>query len=286
MTGWYEWYLRLSQSGYNPLKVLLEWFLIGAVVYGCVRFLQGTRGSRVLTGVVFVLASATLLVKFVAEQLGLERIKVLYPYFVMGMFLVALVVFQPELRRGLMRLGETRWLRRWTKDIDLLVDEIVRAVAYLSKNKIGAIIAIERDVPLGGVAGSGTRLDAEVTAELLTTIFWPGSALHDMGVIIRNDRIAAAGCQFPLAESDDLDKSLGSRHRAAIGLSEESDALVVVVSEETGIISLAERGRLRRPLTPEVLREMLHRGLTERQEATLLAPETATGSSDRASGMP
>jgi len=265
MFSWSEWFLRLSWSGYNPGTVLLEWLLIGTVVYAFVRFLRGTRGSRVFTGVAFVLVTATLLVKLVAEQLGLERIKVLYPHFVMGMFLVALVVFQPELRRGLMRLGETRWLRGWTREVDRLIDEICPAVAYLSKNKIGALIAIERDVPLGGIVSSGTRLDAEVTRDLVVTIFWPGSALHDMGVIVRADRIVAAGCQFPLAESDDLDKALGSRHRAAVGLSLESDAVVVVVSEETGIISVAERGRLLRPLTAETLRRTLREMLRGQQ---------------------
>ena len=173
--------LAHSHSGYGPLNVLLEWFLIGSVVYVCVRFLRGTRGSRVFTGVAFVLVAGTLMVNLVAEQLGLERIKILYTPFVTGMFLVTLVVFQPELRRGLMRLGETRWFAGLGRDVDKLVEEICRAVTYLSKNKIGALIAIERDVPLGVTAAGGTRLDAELSAELLMTIFWPGSALHDLG---------------------------------------------------------------------------------------------------------
>lgn len=261
-SSWLEWYWRLGRPGYGPLNVLLEWLLIGFVVYVCVRFLRGTRGSRVFIGVAVVLAAATLLVKLVAESLGLERIKVLYPDFVMGMFLVALVVFQPELRRGLTRLGETRWLQGLARDVDKLVEEICRATAYLSKNKIGGLVAIERDVPLGMVVGAGVRLDAEVSAELLMTIFWPGSALHDLGVIVQAGRVAAAGCQFPLVESEELESTLGSRHRAAVGLSQESDAVIVVVSEETGIISIAERGRLLRPLTVESLRRALHEKLS------------------------
>ncbi len=274
--SWSRWYSNLSDSGYGPLTVLLEWFLIGSVVYLCVRFLKGTRGSRVFTGVAFVLVAGTLLVKLVAEQAGLERIKILYPNFVMGMFLVALVVFQPELRRGLMRLGETRWLRSWNSDVDRLVEEICRAAAHLSKNKIGALIAVERDVPLGVIASGGVRLDAQISAELLLTIFWPGSALHDLGVIVQAGRVAAAGCQFPLVESEELENSFGSRHRAAVGMSQESDAVIVVVSEETGTISVAERGRLLRPLTVEALRRTLQEMLSSRGKP--LAPEPVADS--------
>jgi diadenylate cyclase len=266
LAAWSEWFLRLRGSGYGPLNILLEWFLIGTVVYLCVRFLRGTRGSRVFVGVAFVLVAATLLVKLVAEQLGLERIKILYPHLVMGMFLVTLIVFQPELRRGLMRLGEARWLRSWTSDVDRLIEELCRAATFLSKNKIGALVAIERDVPLGQVASCGVRLDAEVTAELLMTIFWPGSALHDLGVTVQAGRISAAGCQFPLVESEELENTFGSRHRAAVGLSQESDAVIVVVSEETGIISIAERGRLLRPLTVETLRRTLTEMLSKRNK--------------------
>jgi diadenylate cyclase len=266
--SWLEWYWHLGRPGYGPFNVLLEWLLIGFVVYICVRFLRGTRGSRVFVGVAVVLVAATLLVKLVAEQLHLERIKVLYPDFVMGMFLVALVVFQPELRRGLTRLGEARWLQGLARKVDNMVEEICRATAYLAKNKIGGLIAIERDVPLGMVAGAGVRLDAEVSAELLMTIFWPGSALHDLGVIVQAGRVAAAGCQFPLVESEELESILGSRHRAAVGLSQESDAVIVVVSEETGIISIAERGRLLRPLTVEALRRTLHDKLSASKTET------------------
>lgn len=266
------WYLRLNRSGYGPLSVLFEWLLIGLVVYICVRFLRGTRGSRVFTGVAFVMVAGTLMVNLVAERLGLERIKVLYSPFVTGMFLVALVVFQPELRRGLMRLGETRWLAVLGRNVDHQVDELCRAVTYLSKNKIGALIAIERDVPLGVTASGGTKLDAELSAELLMTIFWPGSALHDLGVILQAGRVAAAGCQFPLVESEELEQTLGSRHRAAAGLSQESDAVVVVVSEETGIISIAERGRLLRPLTVETLRHTLQEMLATRKGEPMPEP--------------
>ncbi len=144
-----------------------------------------------------------------------------------------------------------------------MIDQIVQAAGYLSTNKIGGLIAIEREDALASVAEGGTKLDAAVSAELLKTIFWPGSALHDMGVVIRAEKIVAAGVQFPLAESEEISQELGSRHRAAIGLSQESDCLVVAISEETGIISLAENGRLRRKLSPEDLREALRQRMAQ-----------------------
>jgi len=175
------------------------------------------------------------------------------------------VVFQPELRRGLTRLGETRLFRRWTTSVDETVTPIATAAALLSKSKIGALIAIERDVPLGALAENGVQLDARLSVDLLHTIFWPNSMLHDMGVIVQQGRIAAAGVQFPLIEAGTLDRTLGSRHRAAVGLSAESDALVVVVSEETGAISVADRGRLIRGVSPEDLPRVLRDRLVPRR---------------------
>src|SRR5205823_895543 len=125
------------------------------------------------------------------------------------------------------------------------------------RRNIGALIAIEREIGLGGIAESGTRLNADLTAPLLNTIFWPNSPLHDLGVVVSQGRVMYAGVQFPLAESGELEKELGSRHRAAVGMSQESDAVVLVVSEETGDISIAERGQLIRKLTPETLRGLL-----------------------------
>ena len=141
-----------------------------------------------------------------------------------------------------------------------MIEELVSAMQYLSRNKIGALIAIERRVGLRGIVEQGTRLDAEVTKQLLDTIFWPGSALHDMGVVIQGDRIVAAGVQFPLADGESIPQELGSRHRAAIGLSQETDALILIVSEETGTISIAERGELTRGLSADDLRPILSKG--------------------------
>jgi diadenylate cyclase len=246
----------------RPWVALIELLLIGSVVYIILRFLQGTRGVRLVRAVIIILAVSFATVWLIAERFEFERINVLYPYFILGVFLVSLVAFQPELRRILLRLGEGGWLQKWMRSPEHRIDPIVTAVERLAKKKVGALIAIERGTGLGAVTESGVQLDGLVTAELLETVFWPGTSLHDLGMIIHQGRIVAAGCQFPLAESGEVDRSLGSRHRAAIGMSHECDAVVVVVSEETGTISVALQGRLRRGLSPDTLREILIKELT------------------------
>ena len=248
----------------RPWATLIELVLIGCVVFTILRSLQGTRGARLVRAVFTILAVSFAVVWLIAKQFTFERINVLYPYFVLGVFLVSLVAFQTELRRSLAKLGEGGWLQRWLKSPPELIDPIATAVLRLSKKKVGALIAIERSTELGAWSESGVRLDAVVSAELLETIFRPDTPLHDLGVIINQGRVVAAGCQFPLAESGDVDRSLGSRHRAAIGMSQEVDAVVLVVSEETGLISLAIRGELRRGLTENALRETLTQELNPR----------------------
>jgi diadenylate cyclase len=244
-------------QAYGWWRVTVEWLLIGLVVFYVVRFLRGTRGARLLKGIGFVLAVLFLIVQFVAQKFELTRIELLYRQFLYFASFAIIVVFQPELRRALMRLGETRLFRGFSNQINEEIEALVEASTFLSRRKIGALIAIERDVGLGGIAESGTRVNADVTAALLNTIFWPNSPLHDLGVVISQGRITYAGVQFPLAESGELERELGSRHRAAVGMSQESDAIVLVVSEETGDVSIAERGTLIRKLTPEGLRGLL-----------------------------
>lgn len=251
------YFRRLGSPAYKPWVIVCELLLIGVVVYSVLWFLRGTRGARLMKSVAVILLFSFLIVRVLAEEFAWERINVIYPYFISGVFLIALVVFQPELRRALMRLGQTGWLRTLFRQSDTLIEQIATACESLSRRKIGAIMAIEREVHLSALAESGVKLDSELSAELLETIFWPGSKLHDMGVIIQQGRIAAARCQFPLSESAEVDSTLGARHRAALGLSHDSDAVVIVVSEETGIISVAEHGRWHRPLTPAELAKLL-----------------------------
>ena len=260
----------------RPWTVLIELLLIGTIVYIVLRFLQGTRGARLVRAVLTILAVSFAVVWLIAERFELDRINILYPYFILAVFLISLVAFQTELRRMLLRLGQGGWLQRWIKDSDEMIDPIVKAVERLSTKKIGALIAIERTTELGAVSETGVALDAAVSAELLETIFWPGTPLHDLGVIVREGRIVAAGCQFPLIESGDVERSLGSRHRAALGMSHEGDAVVIIVSEETGTISIAIDGRLRRSLKSGTLRAAL------RTELNVEAPPppTAVGGGD------
>lgn len=253
---------------YNPIEVLIQLALIWVVVYMVLRFLRGTRGARVLKGVGLVLVVAALLVAVLGgENSGFGPLQYLLEITIGFATLALVIVFQPELRRALVRIGEARLFRGNASEVVPLVNEIVRSVEHLAQHRTGAIIAIEREVGLTGVVEAGTSLNADVSAELIQSIFWPGSALHDMGVVIRRAKIIAAGVQFPLAESGDATQDLGSRHRAAIGLSQEADCLVVVVSEETGAISLAERGQLIRNLSIDALRTMLRRGLSYTQNA-------------------
>jgi len=246
---------------YPSPVILIELFVIGVVIYVIVRTLRGTRGARVMKGLALILIVATPIVKVLTSDNEFARLNFLYNQFVTIAAITLVVVFQPELRRALIRLGEARLFRGGAMAESRVIEEIVQSVAYLSKNKIGALIAIEGQVTLDGVVEAGTRLDAVVSKELLNTIFWPGAALHDMAVLVREDRVIAAGVQLPLAEGETFSSELGSRHRAAIGLSQETDAVVVVVSEETGIISLARRGQLVRNLSPESLQTLLARGI-------------------------
>ena len=265
-----------EQVAERPWVAIVELLLIGSVVYTILRFLQGTRGARLIRAVLTILAVSFAVVWLIAERFELERINILYPYFILGVFLVSLVAFQTELRRLLLRVGRGGWLQRWFKSSNEVIDPVVTAVERLSKKKIGALIAIERITETGAITESGIRLDATVSTELLETIFWPGTALHDMGVVVHQERIVAAGCQFPLAEAGDVDRSLGSRHRAALGMSQEVDAIVIVVSEETGTISVAMHGRLRRALTVDALRTTLVKELSAQASKAVAVKQDTT----------
>ena len=260
---------RLSQLGgrlglyvqQEPVRVLIELLIIWLVVYAALEFLKDTRGERMVKAVVLVLVAVLVVLKVAGGGSSFERLGFLAEKFLGWAALAVAIVFAPELRRALARLGEARIFGGGRERKARVIEELLGATDYLSKHKIGMLVAIERQVGLGGVVESGTHLDAHLTRELLNTIFWPGSALHDLGVVIRGDRIIAAAVQFPLAEGEAIATELGSRHRAALGLTMETDALVVVVSEETGTISVAERGVLRRNFTIDSLREHLHQAL-------------------------
>jgi diadenylate cyclase len=234
-------------------KDLVEIAIVAVLFYRILLLLRGTRAIQILLGFLFLLV-----VDGVSRLLGLTLIEfILERFFSFGVFGV-LVVFQPELRSALAHLGQNRLLRVFSRlEEKEIAEEIAEAAEELSRNKVGAIVAIEREVGLGEFIDTGTPLQARVSAPLLQNIFTPYSLLHDGAAIIRGDEIVAAGAILPLTQFPVTDKSLGTRHRAALGLSEETDALVVVVSEETGQISIAHRGKLQRNLDGQHLSDIL-----------------------------
>jgi diadenylate cyclase len=250
-------------STYPWWQVAVEFLVIWIVVYLIVRFVQGTRAAGALKGLLVVLVVLTILSRVLGGSGSFQRLGLLYDKFLGFVAIGLIVIFQPELRRALIRLGETSFLRSTPKDITYIVGEVADAARYLSRARFGAIIAMERQTKLGGLVEGGTRMNAELSSALIQTIFFPGSALHDLACVVSGRVILAAGVQLPLADPTDMpEASLGSRHRAAVGLSQECDAVVVVVSEETGGIRIAERGRLSEPLSDQQLREELQARLT------------------------
>ena len=247
-----DYFGRLAM--YNWWVVAIELFLIGLVVYWVVDFLEGTRGERLFRGVKFILIAGVLILNLVVEQFGFERLQYLYKGFLIAVLIIAVAAFQPEIRRVLIRIGQPSFLAGSSR-IAGTVEQIISAVTELSAARIGAIIVIEKRVALGEFIETGVRIEAKVTSELLRTIFQPGTTLHDMAVIIRGDRVLAARVQLPLTEAGSVDGvELGSRHRAAIGITVGSDATCLVVSEETGSISLAHNGKLTREISESQLR--------------------------------
>jgi diadenylate cyclase len=250
---------------YERLIVLAELLLIGIFVYIVLSFLEGTRGERLFRGIISVLLVGSLILNLVVKQFGMERINFLYSGFLIAVLIIAVTAFQPELRRALIRIGQADIFSPSSpQQLTRCVEEMIEAVTQMAAEKTGAIIAITQQVPLGEFAETGVRIDAKVTSELLKTIFYEGTPLHDMAVLIQADRILAARVQLPLAEADSsIHGRLGSRHRAAIGISTASDALVIVVSEETGIISLAMNGQLIRNISESQLRRHLNTALVK-----------------------
>jgi diadenylate cyclase len=242
--------LRLLHPGWRDV---LEIVVVAYALYRVLRLFHGTRTLQIMTGLGILLA-----IYAVAWVLQLEMITFLLGFVVQYGAIALLVVFAPELRAALAHLGQARFARVFREmEQREVAEEIVEAVERLSRSGIGAIIAIEREVPLDQWAESGSPVEAKVSADLLLTIFTPYSPLHDGAVIIRGDLIIAAGCILPLSQKPLADRALGTRHRAALGLSDESDALVIVVSEERSTVSVAQQGRLWRDLTTAELRELI-----------------------------
>ena len=243
------------------LEYGIEIFLIFLLIYTFLRFMEGTRGEGILKGIALIILTVPILLNIVAEQFHLlDRLVVIMNFFGNAAIPAIVIIVQPELRRALVRLGQTRLfgmlLKRQTEG---MVDEIVKAAFRMSRRKVGALMAIEREVGLQNYVERGTLIDGMVTSQLLSTIFFPGSELHDGAVVIQKERVAAAGCLFPLSDNPNLSSMFGTRHRAGLGLSEETDAIVVIVSEESGAVSFAHGGILERPTNAQELKGLLLR---------------------------
>ncbi|HET7290767.1 MAG TPA: diadenylate cyclase CdaA [Thermodesulfobacteriota bacterium] len=231
----------------------LDIILVAFIIYYVLRLLEGTRALQVLLG--FVL----LIVLYYVSQRGLFTLNWILGQFLGSIIIIVVILFQNDIRRGLAAIGRRPFLLKMSpgKSKELFTEEIVKAASYMANRHIGALMAIERVNSLSDFVEIGMRIDALVSRELIISIFNPSSPLHDGGIIIVGNRILSAGSFFPLATDPDLERDLGTRHRAAIGLSLETDAIVIVVSEETGIVSLAVGGEIKRGLDATSLQNQL-----------------------------
>lgn len=246
-----DYFISLNIAWREALDILLV-----AVIYAyIIHLVRGTRAVAVIYGLVLVL-----LVYYLSNELGLYTLNWLLTNFLGSIVLIIIILFQGDLRRALAQMGAGRFFKK-PQMAEAVVDEIAQAVMTLAKGHVGALIVIERHVPLGDVIERGVPLDAVVTGSLLTTIFQVDTPLHDGAVIIRRGRVAAAGCILPLSSKLKAQSLFGTRHRAALGISEESDALSIVVSEERGTVSIAMSGRLTTSLNDQRLRRVIKNAL-------------------------
>lgn len=249
---------RPSMTWWDVVDIII----VSILIYEGLKLIRGTRAMQMAVGSVLVL-----LLFYISQLFPLQTVSWLIRNVLAYVVFAAIVLFQSDIRRALSHLGSAPFFRYFARAERAAetIEEVITATGMLSKKKVGALIVIEREIGLRNYVESGIPIDAEVSYDLLTTIFQPATPLHDGAVIIQEDRIAAAACFLPLTVRPGLDRDLGTRHRAAIGLTEESDALAVVVSEERGEISLALRGAIHRRLTADDLRLRLSAAILNRR---------------------
>jgi len=246
----------------DVLRIIVDIAIVWYVLYKLIMIIRGTKAIQLLKGIVVVL-----IVWVVSIIFELKTIQWLTNQAILWGFLVIIILFQPELRRALEQLGRgsifTRSSLSEDQKTEQIVNSIVDSTIYMAKRRIGALITLELETGIGEYAETGIPIDAKLTNQLLTNIFTPNTPLHDGAVIIKNDRIVAAACYLPLSESPSISRDLGTRHRAALGISEVTDALTIVVSEETGSISYTKNGELYRNVSEEQLAKVLTKNLTQ-----------------------
>lgn len=240
----------------NIIRIVVDVTLVWYVLYKLIMLIRGTKAIQLLKGIVIVLG-----VRMASVILDLQTLQYITNQAILWGFLAIIILFQPELRRALEQLGRGSIFSRSHKSVEEMlentIDAIVASCNYMAKRRIGAIITIERETGIDDYAETGIPINGQLTQQLLTNIFTPNTPLHDGAVIVKNDQIVAAACYLPLSESPFISKELGTRHRAAVGISEVTDAITITVSEETGNISCTKNGELRRELNLEQLREYL-----------------------------
>lgn len=253
----------------TDLLKLLEWrdaidiLLVAIILYRLLLLVKGTKAAKMLIGLVMVLAASV-----AARYLPLYTLDWMLQGFWAYIVIALIVIFQPEIRRALAKAGESTFFQQFASAEELKgLEEIVRASVAMANRKIGALIAIERETDLKDFVEVGTPLDAKVSKEVLMSIFHPTSPIHDGAVVIRGNRLVAAGCFLPIAPAPNISKALGTRHRAALGLTEETDAIAIIVSEETGLISMSIGGKLESPLDMGTLRDRLTELFTSKMGA-------------------
>ena len=249
----------------NYLKSVIDIFVVYYIVYRLILLIKDTRAMNVVWGV-FILAIITSLAKY--SGLG-ATVWLLQQFWVAGIFLL-IVVFQPEIRVALANIGSNPLGRMLISQEYRFIAELMEAMRFAAEKKTGMLIVLEQDMGLRDIVETGVRVNGEVSKELLLTIFHPNTQLHDGAVVIANNRLVAAGCILPLTEQHELSKILGMRHRAALGLSEIADAIILTVSEETGLISISRNGKLQQAVDPKDLEAMLYQLYRSKTEKTLL----------------
>lgn len=252
------------------LNNIIDILIVSVVIYKVLMLVKETRAEQLIKGIIILLIA----LKF-SEWANLVVIHFLLRNTVTIGAVALLIVFQPELRKALEYLGRSKFLKQsfmefMDAEVEDHIHELMEAVVALSKSKTGALIVIEQEAPLLDIAETGTRLDSRITSELVQNVFFPNSPLHDGAMIIRKGRIEAAGCILPLSDSNFISKELGTRHRAALGLVESTDAFVLIVSEETGTISMARGGKLHRHLDSRSLEKFLRKELIKEHKNTSL----------------
>lgn len=268
MLTWLENFDGVNLWSWTTLASVVDIVIVAFFIYQLIKITKGTRATELLKGILFII-----IIKFISSIFQLHTTEYIVNFIIQWSAIALIVIFQPELRRGLQHIGRGSLfsIRKKTNPVDETINEISEAVHYMSRRHIGALISIEMDSSLSEYIKTGIPLDALISSEIIINAFIPNTPLHDGAMILKNFKIASAASYLPLSESAAIPKKYGTRHRAAIGLSEETDAITIVVSEETGDISIAHRSNLMPELSVEKMQNYLKEHLqpeTEDKEAT------------------